>query len=213
MRIMEAVGYLGVGLVFVTFYMKTMVPLRVLAIASNLVLIVYGFGAPVYPILVLHILLLPLNLLRLYQMNQLIRHVRAAAAGDLSLDWLKPFTVQRGVATGEILFKRGEVADEMFFVVSGRLRLRESGVELHAGAVVGELGFLAPGRHRTQTLECVEDAVLLRIGYDRVEQLYFQNPKFGFYFLRLTTARLFENLAALERRLEQREKAAPAKPA
>jgi hypothetical protein len=213
MSIIEAVGYLGVGLVFVTFYMKTMVPLRMVGIASNVVLIAYGYMGGLYPILVLHAALLPLNVLRLYQMNQLIRQVRAAAAGDLSLDWLRPFTVQRRVEAGEILFKRGEVADEMFFVVSGGLRLRESGVELHAGAVVGELGFLAPGRHRTQTLECLEDAVLLRIGYDRVEQLYFQNPKFGFYFLRLTTARLFENLAALERRLEQRAKPAAAKPA
>jgi CRP-like cAMP-binding protein len=138
-------------------------------------------------------------------MNQLIRQVRAASAGDLSLDWLKPFSVERRVKAGEVLFREDDVADEMFFVVSGRLRLHDSGVELHPGAVVGELGLLAPGRRRTQTLECVEDATLLRIGYDRVEQLYFQNPKFGFYFLRLTTARLFENLAALERRLGQRE--------
>jgi CRP-like cAMP-binding protein len=137
-------------------------------------------------------------------MTQLIRNVRAAAAGDLSLDWLKPFTSQRRVKAGEILFEKGDVADEMFFVVSGRLRLHDSGVELHPGAVVGELGFLAPGRRRTQTLECVDDAALLRIGYDRVEQLYFQNPRFGFYFLRLTTARLFQNLAALEQRLEAR---------
>jgi hypothetical protein len=204
MSVIEAIGYLGVGLVFVTFYMRTMVPLRVVAIASNLVLILYGFAAPVYPILVLHLVLLPLNLLRLHQMNQLIRQVRAAAAGSLSLDWLKPFTVQRRAQAGEVLFRKGDVADEMFFVVSGRLRLLESGVELGAGAVVGELGLLAPGRLRTQALQCVEDAALLRIGYDRVEQLYFQNPRFGFYFLRLTTARLFQNLAALEQRLEAR---------
>jgi hypothetical protein len=212
MNILELVGYLGVGLVFVTFYMRTMVPLRMVAIGSNLVLMLYGFATPVYPILVLHLVLLPLNVLRLYQMHQLIRQVRAAAAGDHSLAWLKPFTVERRARAGEILFQKGDVADEMFFVVSGRLRLRDSGVELRTGAVVGELGLLAPGRRRTQTLECTEDAELLRIGYDRVEQLYFQNPKSGFYFLRLTTARLFENLAALERRLEQNEKAASAKP-
>jgi CRP-like cAMP-binding protein len=67
--------------------------------------------------------------------------------------------------------------------------------------VVGELGMLAPARRRTQTLECSEDGSLLEITYDKIEELYYQNPKFGFYFLRLSTGRLFENIARLERGL------------
>jgi CRP-like cAMP-binding protein len=91
----------------------------------------------------------------------------------------------------------------MFFVISGRLRLRELGVDILPGALVGELGLLAPGRTRTQTLESVEKTELQRISYDRLEQLYFQNPQFGVYFLRLTTARLFENNAKLEQKLSE----------
>jgi len=37
-----------------------------------------------------------------------------------------------------------------------------------------------------------------------VKQLYFQNPKFGFYFLQLTSRRLFENVARLEKRLAEK---------
>jgi hypothetical protein len=44
------------------------------------------------------------------------------------------------------------------------------------GALVGELGFLAPDHARTRTLECVDKAVVLRISYDHMKQLYFQNP-------------------------------------
>jgi hypothetical protein len=37
-----------------------------------------------------------------------------------------------------------------------------------------------------------------------------QNPAFGFYFLRLATARLFQNIGTLEQRLAQRTAAMPA---
>jgi len=58
---------------------------------------------------------------------------------------------------------------------------------------------LPPENRRTQTLECIEGGEILTIRYDDLRQLYFQNPEFGFYFLRLTSERLFQNVAALER--------------
>jgi CRP-like cAMP-binding protein len=57
-------------------------------------------------------------------------------------------------------------------------------------------------------VECVETGIVLTITYDTVQQLYFQNPTFGFYLLRLTTERLLQNLARLEARLVTRELAA-----
>ena len=101
----------------------------------------------------------------------------------------------------------------MFYIVSGRFILVESGIELPVGAIVGELGMLSPTNARTQTLECIEAGLVLSVSYTQVEELYVQNPAFGFYFLRLATARLFENIAKLEQRLAQqttRPSAAPA---
>ena len=49
----------------------------------------------------------------------------------------------------------------MFYIVSGRFRLVESGIELPVGAIVGELGMLSPSNTRTQTLECIEGGVIL----------------------------------------------------
>ena len=91
----------------------------------------------------------------------------------------------------------------MYYIVSGRFRLVESGIELPVGAIVGELGMLSPSNARTQTLECVDAGVVLGVSYDQVEQLYVQNPAFGFYFLRLASARLFQNIDTLEQRLVQ----------
>ena len=73
--------------------------------------------------------------------------------------------------------------------------------EVPTGQVFGDLGLLAPDNRRTQTIECVEDGEVLTAGYQQVKELYFQNPQFGFYFLRLTTERLFDNIARLEHEL------------
>src|SRR5262249_58997654 len=46
--------YIAAGFVFVTFWMKTMVPLRLLGIGSNIFFIAYGYLASAYPPLLLH---------------------------------------------------------------------------------------------------------------------------------------------------------------
>jgi CRP/FNR family cyclic AMP-dependent transcriptional regulator len=194
----EAVGYLAALITFATFYMKTMIPLRVVGIASNATWIAYGAFAGVYPPLVLHVVLLPLNLLRLKQMVTLVNRVRAVTQDDPSMTWLRPFMTARSVAAGTVMFRKGDRANEMLYLLSGKFQLTESGIELGAGALVGELGLLSPDQTRTQTLECLEDGRYLAISYDQLKQLFIQNPQFGYFFLRLTTARLFANLAYLE---------------
>jgi len=186
---------------------KTMVPLRVLAIVANCFLV--GFYAVThswFP-MALQALALPINGYRLYQMLVLIGNVRQAIRGRSSMDWLKPFMAERHFKKGDILFAKGELADEMFCTVSGRYLLVELGIELEPAQVVGELGFLAPDNRRTATLECIEDGKVLSITYEQVEQLYYQNPTFGFYFLRLSTERLFENIYRLEEELVRRQSA------
>ncbi len=194
----DVVGYAAAVLVFITFWMKTMVPLRTLGIGSNVFFIIYGYLAAAYPPLVLHVLLLPLNLWRLREMVLLSRRVEAAAGGDLNMEWIKPFTSTLRAKTGDILFRKGDTADRLFIVVSGRYRLAETGIEIPMSAVVGELGLLSDDKKRTQTLECAESGELLEITYEQVRQLYFQNPTFGFFFLQLASKRLFENIRRLE---------------
>ena len=183
---------------------KTMVPLRILAIIANCFLItVFAVSHAWFP-LAMQAFALPMNGFRLYQMLVLIRNVRDAIRGRPSLDWLKPFMIERPCRKGDILFAKGEPAEEMFCTMTGRYVLMELGIEIQSGEVIGELGMLAPDNRRTATLECIEGGTVLSITYEQVEQLYYQNPTFGFYFLRLSTARLFDTVKRLERELEQR---------
>jgi CRP/FNR family transcriptional regulator, cyclic AMP receptor protein len=69
----DAIGYLASILVFATFCMRTMIALRVAAIGSNICFIVFGVAAHVYPVLLLHVVLLPLNAGRTLEMMRLTR--------------------------------------------------------------------------------------------------------------------------------------------
>ena len=191
--------------------MKTMVPLRAFGILLNLVLIGIAIPAHNYLSIAVQSVVLVLNAYRLHQMLQLIRDVRKSVNSDLSMDWLKPFMTERNYKAGEIIFYKDEKAEDMLYIVSGRFRLVESGIELPVGAIVGELGMLSPSNTRTQSLESIEAGLILSVSYSKVEELYVQNPAFGFYFLRLASARLFDNIDKLEQRLAQQ--IAAAKPA
>lgn len=102
-------------------------------------------------------------------------------------------------AAGEVLFRASDVADRMYYTVSGRFSLPEIDAEVPPGQFVGDVGFVAPDQRRTLSLQCVEAGELLTIGYDQVRQLCFQNPTFGFFFLRLVSQRLLDDIERLRR--------------
>ena len=199
----------SVGSLFIvaTASTKTMVPLRILAIVANCFLIAFYAVSHQWVPFLLQAVALPLNAYRLYQMLVLIRNVRDAIRGNTSMDWLKPFMSGRHYRKGDVLFAKGETASEMFCPVTGRYLLIELGIEVMPSQLVGELAMLAPDNRRTATLECIEAGEALSITYEQVEQLYYQNPTFGFYFLRLATARLFDNVGRMEGELARQQSA------
>jgi hypothetical protein len=189
--------------VIATTTMRTMIPLRVFGILANVVLFVTAIPAHNYLVMVVQTAMFAVNSYRLHQMLQLVRDVKKSVNSDLSMEWLKPFMTERDCTAGEMLFYKDEKAEDMLYIVSGSFKLVESGIVLPVGAIVGELGMLSPSKIRTQSLECVEAGLVLSVSYSQVEELYVQNPAFGFYFLRLTSARLFQNLNTLQQRLDQ----------
>ena len=183
--------------------MKTVIPLRIAAIGSSFFFLCSGIFARSFAPILLYCLLLPLNIFRLYQMLELIKKVRAAVSSDLSMDWLQPFMRRRKFRKGEILFRKGDLATEMFLAEKGKFVVSELGVELKPGQIFGELGLLTSGSHRSATVECAEPGQALMINYDQVRELYFENPEFGFYFLRLVGERLQHEIRHLEDTLAQ----------
>lgn len=195
-----AAAALGVASVL----MKGMTKLRLIAVGADALEFASALASLSWVSMARFLITLPVNWLRFYEMLRLVKRSEIAATGDLSMDWLKPFMEIRSVKAGEVLFRRGDKADQMFLVDSGKYRLMESGMAIGPGQVIGEIGLLTPGNTRTQGFMCEEAGALYEIDYEAVRELYFQNPEFGFYFLTLTSRRLLENIARLEAELERR---------
>jgi hypothetical protein len=197
----DALGYLAAALVFLTFLMKTMVTLRIIAIVSNIAFILYAVSADLTPILVLHGLLLPLNLVRLWQLHAFIRVAQAAEehkGGGDSFDWLVPMGRRARYPAGETIFRKGDPGRSMFIVTKGRIRLPEIGVTLEPGALLGEISLFSEDGIRTVSAEADGPVEVAELTDRRVRELYFDNPRFAYSLIRIITGRLLENARALQ---------------
>jgi CRP/FNR family transcriptional regulator, cyclic AMP receptor protein len=179
---------------------KTIVPLRWLAVGGNVGFVVYGLVHPAPMVFVLHAVLLPINLWRVLEMQRLTRRVqRAASLGGEELKvWLQPFMKRRRLKPGAVLFRQGEPADRLYVLVEGQLELVETGRCIEAGEMFGEIAFFSPAQKRTATVRCLRAATLLSIDEVAFRQVFYQNPAFGFEVARLITERLSEDVQRLQ---------------
>jgi hypothetical protein len=69
MTVGDLVGWVAAALTLLTFSMRSMMALRMAAVSANLCFLVYGGLSELYPVVALHVLLLPCNLLRLCQLR------------------------------------------------------------------------------------------------------------------------------------------------
>jgi CRP/FNR family transcriptional regulator, cyclic AMP receptor protein len=186
-------------LVFAAFFMRTMIPLRLVAIASNVAFIAYallglryGIFGRVYPILVLHAALLPLNVVRLGQMRKLIDAVNKSSRSE-TFEYLIPYMTSEQHLNGSTVFAKGDRADKLYFIEQGRILFPELGRDLSSGGFFGEVGLFAPQGVRSASAVCEGDCRLYAITRDKVLELYYQDPRFGFFLIRMVSALVQED--------------------
>jgi len=196
----EIAAWVASALVFLTFFMKTMIPLRIVAIVSNVAFIGYallglryGIFDKLLPILVLHVLLLPLNVFRLWQMKHLTRKF-SSASNQVLIERLVPYMKREAFAQGSALFRKGDAADKIYFIESGAVEVPEVRRVLAKGSVFGEVGIFTPHLRRSASAICAQASVVYSIHRDEVLQLYYQNPEFGFVIVRLLSRYVSENV-------------------
>jgi CRP/FNR family cyclic AMP-dependent transcriptional regulator len=198
MHWIDLLGYTASASVLVTFCMCTMLPLRVVAICSNVLFAAYGASAHIYPVLVLHVVLLPVNVIRLIQILRLIKGIKAAQLSGLSIESLLPLMAHRLVKAGQVLMNKGEKADHMYYLCRGTVRLPELNRTIEPGTLLGEIGIFARDQKRTATVVCVTDCEIYEISEIKAKQLYFQNPSFGFALIQLIIGLLSDNSELLQ---------------
>jgi CRP/FNR family transcriptional regulator, cyclic AMP receptor protein len=183
-------AYVASALALGSLSMKTMLPLRVVALLGNLVFVAYGVVEHLYFVLALNLVILPVNVWRLLEIRRLIRSVHAAANENHVFDALMPFAKRVTPRAGEVIMRKGDTSDALYLVLEGSLWVEEAAAELGAGTVVGEIGVLSGTRRRTATVVAKTDCVLARVSADDFQQVYFTNPSVGLSLVRLVIDRL-----------------------
>jgi len=114
------------------------------------------------------------------------------------------------LASGATLLRQGDVSDDVYFVLSGRLRAfsePESGVrktlsEIGRGETIGELA-LFTGEPRSATIVAVRDSLLIKVTRATIERAIMQNPEMEISMTRTVIKRF---------RRGERERQAPVVP-
>lgn len=189
-----ALGLLAAALYFTSYVMKSMLSLRALALASNVFFIAYGYVNLSLPELALHCVLLPLNARRMWEIRKLSKEIARATQDSPVSQWLLPHMTRRTFKAGEVLFRKGDLADEVVYIASGQVKLEEHDQILGPGELIGEIGLFSPEKRRTQSVICETDGELYRMTDEMIYRLYYQNPKLGFYFMRLIVERLLRDI-------------------
>lgn len=190
---MEWIGYLAAALVFAAFYMRTMQPLRIIAIASNVCFLAYGLALQLWPIAILHGLLLPLNLLRLIQIRRVLAHIESVSALDVDVLKLLPHLAHTDYQAGTTLFRGGDDSDGAYYIASGEVEIPELGAHLRPGQFFGEVGVFSSSRVRTASAVCVTPARIYKISNHDLVVAFYRDPVLAFAIVRLVTDRMAEN--------------------
>jgi len=198
MSSVEVLGYAASATVLATFCMSTMIPLRILALASNILFAAYGYFDHLYPVLILHATLFPINFVRLVQFQKLVSDVRNSNRENLPINSLLAFMRKRDVAAGTTLIQKGERADRLYYLSEGELELTDFAKTLQRGAILGEIGAFARDHERTATIVCRTDCRLYELSESDAKQLFFQDRSFGFAILQLIITREQENNRRLQ---------------
>jgi len=190
------IGYIASLLVLGTFGMRTMMPLRIVALASNIALLAYSALSGDLLVFLLQLVLFPLNLWRLIEIIRMVRRLRHAVTENNVFQALLPFAKTQSVATGVTLIHKGETSDALYLVLEGTLWVQEARVEIGPGSIVGEIGVLSSSHRRTATVVAKTDCRLGRVSAPDFERVYYTDPTVGLSLVRLIIDRLTRDIDA-----------------
>lgn len=196
------IGLLGCFFYLASHSQKDMISLRVLAVASNVLFIIFSLmhahfdisqlvGMPEF---LLNTILLPINSKRLLEIIRLTKQIELATVESPVSEWLLPHMYLSKHKAGEVLFQKGDMAHEIIYLADGRLKLQEVDHYIEPGELIGEIGLFSAEKVRTMTVTCETDCELYKMTDEMIYRLYYKNPKLGFFFMRLIVERLLRDV-------------------
>ena len=116
--------------------------------------------------------------------------VNLALEGQLSIRRRLPQESARSFPVSTVLFRKGDLADALYYIVQGTVQLEELKIERGPGELIGEMGLFSPERRRGATARCKTPCVLLKIPAKDAMRICLQDPTFAIYVAQLVMRRL-----------------------
>lgn len=193
----QIIGYFASFLVFATFYVKRIMTLRLIAVLSNVAFIWYALGADLVPIVILHGLLLPLNLYRIFELKKNINAISDPYKMDVKI--LEGYAEKRIVKKDDIIFHLGALSNSIYFIKEGTVKEFSPDTDgntriFRPGDVFGLLSYFSKSGKTFFSAQALEDTVLYVVSHDRLSELCLQSPNFGFLLMGWLASRLEDHL-------------------
>jgi CRP-like cAMP-binding protein len=135
-----------------------------------------------------------MNAKRLVEILRLTKQIEEVTEKAPVSEWLLPHMHLHKHHAGHVLFHEGDKADAIYYVARGTLRLEGLNAKLGPGDLIGEIGLFSPEKVRTVTIVCETDCELYMMTDEQIYRLYYQNPKLGFFFMKLVVERLLADV-------------------
>ncbi len=113
--------------------------------------------------------------------------------GD-SFQWLTPYMTREKFKKGSVLFNKGDIADKIYYLEKGKLRLKEINITAGRGELIGETGIFSPFHTRTVSAICETNLDAFTLGQDKMINLLYKKPSFLFDLIKLSIKRFTTNL-------------------
>jgi len=188
--ILQYLGWIAMALTLCSTFSRTIIRLRLFAAYSNVLAIISSIAAGFWPNAVQNAIQLPLNIHRIREARRQVEKLKVAPVTGVHSGWLYPHARESTLSAGQVLFRKGDPGDRLYYLESGSILFDEINVEIHPGTLFGEIAFFTRDGRRTQTAIATSECKLLSIDGDQLKQLYFQNPEFGWHLIQLIAQRL-----------------------
>jgi CRP/FNR family transcriptional regulator, cyclic AMP receptor protein len=190
---LEFFAFCGAILAVFSAFKKAMIPLRIVTILSTLAFCTYFFLSKNWAFGLFYAALTLLNLLRLRDMIALSRQTKELTKTDFPYETLQAFMASKNFEPEAALFRKGDLSDAAYYIVSGHVTLPEMQIDLGPGNLVGEMGLFGEKQARSLTVVAKDKVVALKIPYYALQELCLQNPSLGLSLFKLIVRRHVEN--------------------
>ncbi|MCM8826664.1 MAG: PP2C family protein-serine/threonine phosphatase [Candidatus Omnitrophica bacterium] len=95
---------------------------------------------------------------------------------------------------GEVIFKRGDKADKMFYIKSGSIRLPELDKVIGSNQIIGEMGVFSILKERTASAICEDDLEVYTMDREGIIKFFKDDPNLAIEVMQTSIQRFIENL-------------------